>query len=89
MKTWGETFRHFSMVGQLGLTLAMPLLLCVLVCAWLQNKFGVGGWVYILGFLFGLGGSATSAWKLYCSVTAQTKKERDERGKRAAFNRHI
>ena len=49
-------------------------------------KVGLGGWIYIPGFFFGMGGSGMVAWKLYISVTGKQKKE--ETKKHISFNRH-
>lgn len=91
MKQWSDMFRNFSMVGQLGLSLAMPLLLCVLFCSWLVSRFGAGSWVYIPGFFFGLGGSFMTAYKVYLAVTketAQSRKKKSGKNRGAAFNSH-
>ena len=56
--------------------------ICWLLCA----KAGLGGWIYIPGFFFGMGGSGMVAWKLYVSVTGRQKKE--ETKKHISFNRH-
>ena len=36
-----------------------PVLICLAVCWLIVSKTGAGGWVYIPGFFFGLGGSGT------------------------------
>lgn len=74
------------MLSQFGLSFITPLLLCLAVCWWLTAYMGMGGWVYIPGFFFGLGGSFTVAYKLYLSVMKRQKKE--EKKKKVSFNRH-
>ncbi|WP_373216354.1 AtpZ/AtpI family protein [Ruminococcus sp. 5_1_39BFAA] len=86
MKNWSEIIKNLTMLSQLGLSFITPLLLCVAVCWWLTAYMGVGGWVYIPGFFFGLGGSFTVAYKLYLSVMNRQKKE--EKKKKVSFNRH-
>ena len=44
MKGWAHTMSSLSMFSQLGLSLAAPLLLCVLICSWLTGRFGIGTW---------------------------------------------
>lgn len=39
---------------QLGISVAVPLALCVLGAVWLRNRFGLGSWVLILGIGLGL-----------------------------------
>lgn len=80
--------RHITMVGQLGLSLAMPLLICIFVCYELCTRAGVGVWVYLPGILFGLGSSFMTAYKVYLAVTKKNKKR--ERGENeVSFNRHV
>lgn len=86
MKQWSDIIKNVSLLTQFGLSLLTPLLLCLGLCWWLCSRFGLGGWIYILGFFFGLGGSGTVAYKLYLSQTQQYKKE--EKKDRVSFNRH-
>ena len=59
MKQWSEILRNVTMLSQLGLSFITPLLLCLALCWFIISKTGVGVWVYIPGFFFGMGGSAT------------------------------
>ena len=88
MKQWPEIIRNVTMLSQLGLSLITPILICLAVCWLIVSKTGVGGWVYIPGFFFGLGGSAMVAYKLYLSVCSHQKKERKEKKQHISFNRH-
>ena len=87
MKHWSDILKNVSMLTQFGLSLLTPLLLCLGICWWLSNRFDLGGWIYLLGFFFGLGGSGSVAWKMYCSVLHRQEKGKKE--EKAAFNRHI
>ena len=79
---------QFAMVGQLGLSLLMPLLICLFVCYLLVSKLSVGAWVYIPGFILGLGSSMMTAYKVYLSVVSkQEKKKRDP--KEVYFSKHF
>ena len=60
MKQWSEIMRNVTMLSQLGLSFITPLLLCLALCWFIISKTGVGGWIYIPGFFFGMGGSATA-----------------------------
>lgn len=42
---------------QFGLSVAGPLVLCVLGAVWLQRQFSLGGWVVLLGMALGIGGA--------------------------------
>ena len=41
-------------VGQLGITLITPILLCTLLGVWLNNRFSLGAWVVIVGVICGV-----------------------------------
>lgn len=86
MKYWTDVMKNLTILTQFGLSLITPLLLCIGVCMWLSQRMGVGGWVYIPGFFFGMGGSAMVAYRLYLAVTSKQKKE--EKKKKVSFNKH-
>lgn len=87
MKKWTHAWGNIALLSQLGLSLTVPILLCLFVCSWVCRRFGVGGWIFIPGFFFGLGGSAATAYKLYQSIVGNGKKKQKKRG--PSFNRHI
>ena len=93
MKQMHEIFRHLSLLTQLGLSLVTPVLICMAVCWLLTDKAGVGAWVYIPGFIFGLGGSFMSAWKFGKMISsAQTKEDQERKIRKrrgSSFNGHI
>lgn len=89
MKQWTNVIRNITMLTQFSLSFVTPLLLCLAACWWITDKTGAGGWVYIPGFFFGMGGSAMVAYKLYLSVTARQSKEDKKRSKKISFNRHL
>ena len=74
MKQWSEILRNVTMLSQLGLSFITPLLLCLALCWFIISKTGVGVWVYIPGFFFGMGGSATVAYKFYLSINNSKSK---------------
>lgn len=75
------------MLSQFGLSFITPTLLCLAICWWLSSRWGIGGWVYIPGFFFGMGGSGMVAYKFYLSVTKKEKKK--EKKTPISFNRHF
>lgn len=87
MKNWGYIIKNLSMLTQLGLSFITPLLLCLAGCWCLTTYAGIGEWVYLLGFFFGLGGSFTVAYKFYLSIMSHEKK-RDKK-KKISLNRHL
>ena len=88
MKQWTQIVKQLSMLTQFGLSLLTPTLLCLGICYLLTVKVHAGGWVYIPGFFFGLGGSAMVAWKFYLRTIKDEAKEEHRRGKKTSFNRH-
>ena len=90
IKRMSELISQFAMVGQLGLSLLMPLLLCLFGCYLLCVKLSVGTWIYIPGFVLGLGGSMMTAYKVYLSVIRREEKKKKEKNPNEVyFNRHI
>lgn len=90
MKLWTELLKQVTLLTQFGLTLLTPLLLCLGLCYLLTAKAGWGGWIYILGFFFGLGGSGMVAWKFYLQTMKDERKSEEKSAKKHInYNRHI
>ncbi len=79
--------KNVALLGQLGLSIIMPMLITVGICYFLTMKVGIGLWVYIPGFILGIGSSVTTAIKFYKSVVSKEQKE--DKKTRVSFNRHI
>lgn len=86
MKALSEAFKQIALIGQLGITLISPLVLCILACWFLTAKLDVGEWVFLPGILFGLGGSFMSGYKFYMSEKKKAEKDSDKN--KAQFNNH-
>ena len=89
MKWWtgfADSMKNITMFTQFGLSLVIPLLVCIGICWWLTARMGVGGWVYIPGFFFGLGGLAMTMYKFYLSIVGRQKKEKKK--DKISFNQH-
>lgn len=84
-----EIFGQLAMIGQLGLSLIMPLLMCLFACYLLCSKLSVGAWVYIPGFIMGLGGSMMTAYKVYLAVLNKESKKKSRNKNEISFNKHI
>lgn len=84
MSEFARVFRNLSLIGQLGVSLVTPLLMCLLGAYWLNVKMEAPLWIYIPALILGLGSSFMTAWKVYLSVVRRSKKKEP----RAAFNRH-
>ena len=86
MKNLSEILKHISMLGQLGLNIIIPIIVCVLVCWLLTDKAGVGEWVYVPGLILGIGASFMSGYKFYLSETKKAAKDKDKN--KVSFNKH-
>lgn len=86
-----EVYRSFLMLGQLGLSIVTPTILCLLFSWWLASHLDFGMWIYIPGFVLGMGGSASVAYEFYRSLEKQDKRkeEREGKKKKISYNRHL
>lgn len=86
MKQWRDMYQNILMLTQFGISFVTPLLMCLALCWWLTAHLGLGGWVYIPGFFFGMGGSGMVAYKLYLSV--MNREHKKEKRDKVSYNRH-
>ncbi len=49
--------RSLLLVSQLGISMVTPILLCVILGAFLDNKLNTGPWLTIIFILLGVGGA--------------------------------
>ncbi len=90
LRDWSLIMGRIAMIGQLGLSLIMPLMLCLFGCYLLNTRVGLGVWIYIPGFIFGLGGSFMTAYNLYQSILRREEKKRKKRNEsERSFNTHF
>lgn len=86
LKQWSEILRNVTMLDPAGTVLSHRF-----CCAWhsagllLPGPVSEAGSIF-LGFFFGMGGSATVAYKFYLSVNKQEKKKHKKN--KIYFNRH-
>lgn len=78
--------KRLPMVVQLGLSLVVPLLLCIGLCVFLCDRTECGNWIFIPGFILGLGAAFMTAYKLY---QAEKKRAEKDEKKPVNFNTHI
>lgn len=52
---WFAVLQNLTWLTQLGLSLAVPPLLCLAAAGWLARRFSLGPWVWVLAILVGLG----------------------------------
>lgn len=86
MKSFMNFFQIMTLVTQFTVSLLTPIILCLLLCYYIQTKTGCGLWIYIPGFITGFCTAFMVAYKLYLQVL---KKDKKENRQRTSFNRHI
>ena len=79
-----EIMQNLVLFTQLGLSLIMPLLMCAGGCYLLCSRLGAPEWIYIPGFILGLGGSFSTTYGVYRSVMKKQKRQKKYTG----FNDH-
>ncbi len=57
-------WRGLFLLTQLGISVMVPPVLCLLGANWLVRRFGVGLWIYIPALILGIGSAYTSAKRL-------------------------
>ncbi len=55
---WFRVLQNLAWLTQLGLSLAVPPVLCLWAAGWLTRRFGLGGWIYAAAIVLGIGASA-------------------------------
>lgn len=77
------------MIGQLGLSAAVPLAGCVMLAVWLRNKFSLGVWVIFVGAILG-GILAISGFRstLKTMEDITNKDDKDKKPPVTGFNNH-
>lgn len=70
-----ECMENLTLLTQLGVSIAVPPILCLLAANWLRGKLGLGLWIMIVALVLGLGGSASNVWKFWKQL--EKREERD------------
>ena len=85
-----KSLRLIVWFTQLAFSAVGPLVLCIMGAVWLRERFQLGGWVVLLGVLFGFGGAISG----FCNSLSAMKREGDaeDRGDQktppVSFNEH-
>ena len=58
-----HSVKYFTFLSQIGISVIIPVFLCIFGATWLKNTFELGNWVVLVGILLGLGGGAISMIK--------------------------
>ncbi|MDO5601539.1 MAG: AtpZ/AtpI family protein [Oscillospiraceae bacterium] len=77
-KNWMSVATALSWLTQLGLSIAAPPVLCVLLALWLQKSLALGAWVVLVGLFLGLGAGACSFYQFYKLMQRQANKKKKD-----------
>ncbi len=72
-------WRGLFLLTQLGFSIMVPPVFCLLAARWAAGRFSLGGWIYIAAMILGLGAAFSSARELVRPLCRSSKKE-DESG---------
>lgn len=81
-----KVFRNLAWLTQLGISIVVPLVLCIVGSCWLRNRFSLGGWVVALGVFLGIGGAVSGLWSSLKRM--QREADREDGKKPTSFNEH-
>lgn len=89
MKDFFHAARLLTWITQFGLSVAVPPAGCILLSVWLQDRFGLGGWVVLAGVVLGIAGAAGGLIASVRSMDRQAAQQQQPRcGTGHFFNRH-
>ncbi|MDO4286204.1 MAG: AtpZ/AtpI family protein [Eubacteriales bacterium] len=69
-----ECIENLTLLTQLGLSIAIPPLVCLYAAGWLRNRLELGLWIMALALIFGLGGSVSNIWKFWKIIQKRGRK---------------
>ena len=70
---WFRLLKIAVQFTQLGLSLVIPLLLCLLAAGWLQRRFQLGNWILLVGLGLGLGAMGVTFYRFVRGILNDTK----------------
>ena len=71
---WMETMRGLTYLTQVGLSVATPIILCLLGGLWLRQKLGLAPWTLLIALLAGLVSGLMSLWKFLQYVARKSRR---------------
>lgn len=86
MRGYVKVARYLVWLTQLGLSVAAPLVVFILLGTWLHNSGGWGGWTVTVGIGLGLLGAAGGLCNSFKTLHRMIKADEDESS--PGFNHH-
>ena len=83
-------YRLLIWLTQLGLSVAGPLVGFLLLALWLRQRFDLGVWVLVVGFLLGISG-AVDGFRVSMKTMEQMSKDKQNKSDPppVSFNEHV
>ena len=78
---WFSALQSLSYLTQVGLSVAAPIVLCILGAWWLNDRCGVGEWVFLPAFVLGIGGGVASFVKFAQYFARKNKNKHNNENK--------
>lgn len=85
MKGLYKALEDIVWLTQLGLSMLLPLLMCLGGAWWATSRWGWPMWVYLPGIVLGLAAGAKSFWAF---AKERLDRAKQERPRRVGFNSH-
>lgn len=85
MKNLNKILEDLIWLTQLGLTMLLPLVMCLGACWWAVNRWGWPMWLYLPAILVGLAAGAQNFWSFAKMRLQRAEREKNER---VGFNSH-
>jgi len=73
-----SVMKNLSLITQLGLSIAMPIVLPIFAASYLQKKFRLGDWVVPVAVIIGLYGAASSIYGFVKYALKEADKSRKD-----------
>ena len=80
-----QILKNLSLLTQVGLTVACPLIICIWGGSWLKTRFNLGDWVVLLGIILGIGSSVSGLAEF---IRQQSRRAKKSTSNPTSFNKH-
>ena len=74
-----KNLRAAAWLTQFGLNMVSPIIIAILVAAWLKTRFGLGDWVILLAIILGVGAAFTSMFSFIKTVRRENGGKSDDK----------
>jgi|GEM_PF-1255580 len=74
-------WRGLFLLTQLGISVMVPPVMCLLCASWLTRRFDLGAWIYFPAIVLGIGAAYTSAKRLVTPLLHPRTAQREDADK--------